>query len=101
MREMFLVGAVPVLSLSLALGLSLVMQGRPGPVGAGAFVVVLPPWQGAEAVVARAGGILLPQPRAALGILAAGPGPDFPGRLRAAGALLVLAPTAGDSLCGA
>lgn len=101
MREMLLVGAVPLLSLGLALGLGLAMQARAAPEGGGAVLVIVPPWLGADDVILRAGGTPLPQPRTALGVLAAGPGPDFHRRLGAAGALFVLPATADDSLCGA
>lgn len=101
MREMLLVGAVPAVSLVLALGLGLTSQ-APAPGDEGQVLLVLvPPWRAADAVIAAAGGVLLPQPPAPLAVLAAGPGPDFAGRLRAAGALFVLAAQAGDGPCGA
>jgi hypothetical protein len=101
MRDILLLASVPLVSVTLALGLGLAARKPADPGGAAALLVITPPWRTKDAVVAAAGGVLLPGPRAPLAALAVGPGPDFASRLRAAGALLVLASGAGDAVCGA
>ncbi|MBK5927500.1 hypothetical protein [Rhodobaculum claviforme] len=98
MSRSLVVGVMPAGIIAAALGLGVAAQSGP-PDGAGVLVVV-PPWRAADGVVARAGGVMLPQPRAALSVVAAGPGPDFAARLRAAGAWAVLPAGAVSLLCG-
>ncbi|MGY6411146.1 MAG: hypothetical protein ACXIUV_09005 [Alkalilacustris sp.] len=96
MPQALFVGLIPLFSISAALALSL---GAAAPAPGGALAVVVPPWHSAEAVVTAAGGVLLPVPGAPLSVQAAGAGPDFADRLRAAGAWAVLPADATSFLC--
>lgn len=97
MAQAFLVGLIPLFSISTALALSL---GASAPPGGDVVAVVVPPWRTAEAVVAAAGGVLLPVAGAPLSVEAASADPDFAARLRAAGAWAVLSADATSFLCG-
>ena len=97
MPQALFVGLIPLFSISAALVLSL---GAEGPPDGSTLAVVVPPWRDAGAVVAAAGGVLLPVASAPLSVQAAGPEPDFAARLRAAGAWAVLPADANSFLCG-
>ena len=69
------------------------------PPAEGPVLAVAPPWRSAEAVAAAAGGWPVGPAVGRLGVLATGQGPDFPARLRAAGAWAVLNPAFAFGLC--
>lgn len=99
MPQILIVTAIPVFSVLAALALS--VAGQPAPPSDAATVTVLvPPWRTAEAVVTLAGGVALPVPGTPLARVAAGAGPDFAERLRAAGAWAVLPSDSTSFLCG-
>lgn len=98
MGQGLLVGMIPAFALISALVLGVAVQ--PAADGRSGVAVLTPPWRGAEAVVAAAGGTVLPLPGAPLSVIAAGPEPGFAARLRAAGAWAVLPADAKGFLCG-
>ena len=97
MPQAFLVGLIPVFSISAALVLSL---GAGGSAQGDVLAVVVPPWRNADAVVAAAGGVVLPVAGAPLSVQAASADPGFAARLRAAGAWAILPADATSFLCG-
>lgn len=98
MPQFLFVATIPLLALLLAPALAL--SARP-PAPDGPMLALIPPWQAPEAVVARAGGVLLPLPSAPLTVTVAGTGPDLADRLRAAGAWAILPADARGLFCGA
>jgi len=82
--------------------LLLAAPGDAAPARAGTpLLVIVPPGAPAAAMVARAGGRLVGPVRAPFGVLAAGEGPGFAARLRAAGAWQVMPAGRLAALCGA
>ncbi len=86
-------------ALSLAVPLIVPLAGKPGKEGP--YLVVVPPWADAEALVAKAGGRLSGPRQPLFGHLANGPDGAFAGRLRAAGAWLVVGDSRLLAICGA
>ncbi|WP_339949950.1 hypothetical protein [uncultured Albimonas sp.] len=71
------------------------------PAGGDPVLAIVAPWTDVEAVVAQASGRGISPISAPLAALAVGEGPDFPERLKAAGAWLVLDGRLLAELCGA
>lgn len=92
--------------LAWTLGLSMALVGPflsllTLPAGAdGMLLVVTPPWRDALAVIGDAGGRPIGPEASVLGQFATSDTPDFPDRLRAAGAWVVLDGEAISALCG-
>ena len=105
-RRAAALGGLAALGLVAALGgaaSALVgVAARSGPeAGPAPVLAVAPPWADISAIVERAGGRPVSPVDAPLAVLATGPGPDFPARLKAAGAWFALDGRRLAQLCGA
>jgi hypothetical protein len=92
--------------LAWGLGIGLALSGPalplfavPGGAG-GLLLVVVPPWEDGAGVIDAAGGWLVGPDQPIIGIYATSDAGGFAGRLRAAGAWLVLDGQAVATLCG-
>lgn len=105
-RRAALAGIAVLVAITALAGPGAVLLGADAPppaagVGPPPVLAVAPPWAEPSDIVARAGGRVVSPLGAPLAVLASGPGPDFPARLKAAGAWFALDGRRIAQLCGA